>query len=196
MMDMKRLLLTALLLLASPSWAAPLDDASAAWARGDYAAELRIARPLAAKGEAWAQSFLGDNYGSGQGVIQDYAEAMKWYRLAAAQGHASAQSNLGVMYDNGQGVAQNYAEAMKWYRLAAVQGNASAQANLGAMYGNGQGVIQDYVRAHMWANLAAAKGSKIAAENRERNAKKMTTQKIAEAQKLARECQARDFKGC
>ena len=81
-------------------------------------------------------------------------------------------------------------------RLAAVQGNASAQANLGAMYGNGQGVIQDYVRAHMWANLAASKGSKVAAENRERNAKKMTTQKIAEAQKLARECQARDFKGC
>ena len=73
---------------------------------------------------------------------------------------------------------------------------AMPSRNLGAMYGNGQGVIQDYVRAHMWANLAASKGSKVAAENRERNAKKMTTQKIAEAQKLARECQARDFKGC
>ena len=78
---MKRLILTALLLLASPAWAAPIDDAAAANARGDYAAELRITRPLAAKGEAWAQHFLADSYAGGQGVVQDYAEAVKWYRL-------------------------------------------------------------------------------------------------------------------
>ena len=58
-MDVKRLLLTVLLLLSSPAWAGPRDDAAAASTRGDYAAELRITRPLAAKGEVWAQSFLG-----------------------------------------------------------------------------------------------------------------------------------------
>ena len=59
-----------------------------------------------------------------------------------------------------------------------------------------QGVPMDDVRAHSWFNLAAAKGDAIAVKNRELIAKKMTTQQIAEAQKLARECQARDFKGC
>jgi len=57
--SMYSLLFSALLLLASPAWAAPIDDAAAANARGDYTAELRITRPLAAKGEAWAQSLLG-----------------------------------------------------------------------------------------------------------------------------------------
>ena len=157
---MKRLLLTTLLLLASSAWAAPIDDALAANARGDYAAGLKIIRPLAAKGVAWAQLFLGDSYSTGEGVLQDYAEAVKWYRLAAAQGNADAQYNLGVMY------------------------------------GKGQGVPMDDVVAHMWFNLAAVKGDADAVKNRDIAAKKMTAQQIAEAQKLARECQARDFKGC
>ena len=157
---MIRTFLTALLLLASPAWAAPIDDAAAANGRGYYAAELRITRPLAAKGEAWAQYALGDSYRNGKGVPQDYAEAVKWYRLAAAQGNAGAQSNLGIMYDNGQGVPL------------------------------------DDVRAHMWFNLAAVKGDADAVKNRDIAAKKMTPQQMAEAQKLARECQARNFKGC
>ena len=130
-------------------------------------------------------------------MVQDYAEAVKWYRLAAAQGKANAQYNLGVMYENGQGVVQDYTEAVKWYRLAAAQGDADAQYNLGAMYDNGQGVVQDYVRAHMWYNLGAVSGkAEYAAKNRDSIAAKMTPPQIAEAQKLARECQARKFKGC
>jgi TPR repeat protein len=130
-------------------------------------------------------------------VVQDYAEAVKWYRLAAAQGHAAAQSNLGTMYVNGQGVVQDYAEAVKWYRLAAAQGHAAAQSNLGTMYVNGQGVVQDYVRAHMWFNLGAVSGkAEKATSNRDSLAAKMTPAQIAEAQKIARECQARSFKDC
>jgi TPR repeat protein len=81
-------------------------------------------------------------------------------------------------------------------RLAATKGYADAQSNLGEMYYNGQGVVQDYTRAHMWWNLAAVKGDSNAVENRDIVAKRMTTQQIAEAQKLARECQARNFKNC
>ena len=113
--------------------AGPIDDAASAWARGDYAAELKITRPLALKGEAWAQTFLGDSYADGKGVTKNHAEAVKWYLLAAAQGNANAQFNLGTMYAKGQGVLQDYAEAVKWYRLAAAQGNASAQFNLGIL---------------------------------------------------------------
>ena len=45
---MKRLLIIVLLLFASSAWAEPIDDAAAANARGDYAAVLKIIRPLAA----------------------------------------------------------------------------------------------------------------------------------------------------
>ena len=129
-------------------------------------------------------------------VAQDYAEAVKWWKLAAAQGLASAQSNLALMSVKGQGVVQDYAEAVKWYKLAAAQGDAGAQSSLGYMYGNGRGVVQDYVRAHMWWNLAAVKSNADAEKNRDIVAKKMNTQQIAAAQKLASECQARNYKNC
>jgi TPR repeat protein len=174
----------------------PMRAAIDANARGDYAEEFRITRPLAEKGDSWAQYNLGLIYYNGEGVTQDYAEAAKWYRLAAAQGHAGAQLNLGAMHYNGEGVTQDYAEAAKWYRLAAAQGHAIAQSNLGGMYGNGQGVLQDYVKAHMWMNLAAAKGHANGARNRDIVAKRMTSQQIAEAQKMARDCLARNLKGC
>ena len=130
-------------------------------------------------------------YGKG-----NYIQALAKFRLAAAQGRASAQVILGLMYSDGQGVAQDYAEAVRWYRLAAAQGHADAQYNLGLMYGKGQGVAQDYVRAHLWFNLAAVKGNADAVKNRDIVAKRMTSQQVAQAQKLARECQARNFKNC
>ncbi len=194
---MKKLLLTLLTaLMLNAARAGPVDDALAAYARNDFATVVQIVRPLALKGEAWAQSWLADAYYIGRGVVQDYAEAVRWHRLAAQQGYARAQYNLGNMYSNGQGVVQDYAEAVRWYRLAAQQGYARAQYNLGNMYSNGQGVVQDYVKAHSWYNLSAIKGDADAVKNRDIVAKRMTSQQIAEAQKMARDCQARNFKGC
>ena len=147
-------------------------------------------------------------YANGQGVPQDYAEAVKWYRKAAEQGDATAQSNLGVMYEKGQGVPQDYAEAVKWWRKAAAeQGNAFAQSNLGTMYANGRGVPQNYVQAHVWFNLAAANARSIwglgdaidfydAVKNRDIVAGKMTPAQIAQAQEMARKCQASNYKKC
>jgi hypothetical protein len=130
-------------------------------------------------------------YHDGKGVTQDFAEAVRWYRKAADQGYAFAQSNLGVMYDKGQGLPQDYREAVRWYRKAADQGNTAAQFLLGSMYANGLGVTQDYVAAHMWFNLAASHTSgddqKRIAQGRDRVAGMMTSQQIAEAQRMARE---------
>jgi TPR repeat protein len=100
------------------------------------------------------------------------------------------------MYNSGQGVLQDYAEAAKWYRLAVAQGHAGAQINLGVMYHSGQGVLQDYTKAHSLYNLAATKGNATAVKNRDSVAALMTPQQIADAQKLARDCLARNFKGC
>ena len=101
------------------------------------------------------------------------------------------------MYARGQGVPQDYNTAVKWYRLATGQGNASAQSNLGTMYGLGTGVIQDNIYAHMWFNIAASSGNaKNASKNRDIIAKQMTPADISAAQTLARECVAKNYKGC
>ena len=119
-----------LLGLAAPVAAGPVEDATAAYDRGEYATAMRLWRSLAGRGVADAQFLLGRMYHSGQGVpvSQDYAEALKWYRLAAAQGNADAQTFLGVMYRYGQGVPQDYVLAHMWFNLAAVQGDDSGQA--------------------------------------------------------------------
>ena len=121
---------------------------------------------------------------------------MKWYRGAAKQGYASAQTNLGVMYKEGLGEPQNYKTAVKWYRLAAEQGFASAQFILGVMYGRGKGVIQDWVYAHMWGNLGASNGNENGGKLRDIAAKNMTPSQLETAQKLARECVRKNYKGC
>ena len=109
---------------------------------------------------------------------------------------AEAQFNLGVMYSKGQGVPQGYAEAVRWYRLAAEQGFAEAQTNLGTRYALGQGVPQNYVRAHMWFNLSSANGAELGSENRDITAGEMTPVDILIAERLARECMAKGYKGC
>ena len=192
-----RTVLIALSLVVSTTVrAGDVEDGDAAFLRKDYATALKKYKSAAAKGDVKGQDRVGDVYNEGLGVVQDYAEAVRWWTLAAAQGYASAQHNIGVMYSSGQGVVQDYVEAVRWYKLAAAQGVSFAQYNLGVMYRQGQGVVQDYVRAHMWTNLAAVKGDADAVKNRDILAAKMSTQQIAEAQKMARECQARNFKGC
>ncbi len=148
-----------------PTTGGRIDDADAAYRRGDYATALRLFRPLAEQGNASAQFFLGVMYRDGRGVPKNDAEAVKWYRLAADQGLAVAQNHLGFRYFNGRGVSQNDAEAAKWFRLAAEKGNASARISLGAMYSNGRGVPQNDTEAVNWYRLAADK-SNASAQNR------------------------------
>lgn len=64
------------------------------------------------------------------------------------------------------------------------------------MYSYGNGVPQDFVRAHMWFNLGAVLGDADAVKYRDLAAKRMTPPQIAEAQKMARDCHQRNFKGC
>jgi TPR repeat protein len=126
----------------------------------------------------------------------DYANAARLMKIPAQQGYAPAQFNLGVMYFKGLGIPQDYAEAFRWYKMAAQQGYAPAQYNLGVMYAKGQGIPQDYARAYLWYNLAAIKGDTDSVKNRDIFAKRMTSQQIAEAQKMARECLESNYKKC
>ena len=142
---------------------------------------------------AWANPFEDGLAAYNRG---DFADAAKKFREGAAQGDVHAQTALGNLYGNGKGVRQNYAESVKWYRLAAVSGYASAQNALGFQYATGHGVSQDFIRAFMWFDIASTSGEPLGPQNRDSIAKQMTAQQIAEAQRWARDCRERGFKGC
>ena len=159
-------LLTLLLILVvcatRPAVAGPLDDGIAAYYKRDYAAALRLLRPLADQGDARAQSTLGSMYFGGSGVPVDPAAAATWFRKAAEQGDGPAQFALGSMYKIGAGVPQDYMAAARWLRKAADQDSVMAQTELGLMYEEGLGLPKDYAAAAVWYRKAAARGWLIA----------------------------------
>ena len=106
------------------TYADALDEAAAAYKKGDYATALKALRILADQGNGNAQYNLGHMYANGHGVEQDYEQAIKWYRQAADKGFSEAQHKRGYMYAQGRGVTLDYKEAVKWYRKAAKKGVA------------------------------------------------------------------------
>ena len=116
-------------LLTMPANAQDFENGLAAAERGDYETALREWRPLAERGDAEAQYYLGSMYDRGIGVRQDYAKAAKWYRRAALLGDGDAKNNLGAMFINGHGVPQDYVRAHMWFSLAAAQDNEPAIEN-------------------------------------------------------------------
>ena len=127
--------------------------------------DLTSLRRAAERGDAKAQSALGDRFLYGDGVARDFNEAREWYQKAAEQGDAKADNSLGYMYDAGRGVRRDYAEALMWYSKAADHGSAAAACSLGNMYYSGQGVRQSYGEAWRWYKKAADFGSASAAGN-------------------------------
>jgi uncharacterized protein len=67
---------------------------------------------------------------------------------------------------------------------------------MGVMYGKGQGVPQDDIYAHMWGNIGSSNGNENGGRLRDFVAKNMTPSQIEKAQRLARECVAKNYKGC
>ena len=95
------------------------------------------------------------------------------------------------MYNEGKGVIQDEITAANWFLKSAEQGNAQAQYNLGWFY-----TARNIIYAHMWWNIAAFNGFPYATELRDIRAEKMSISQIEEAQTLARECLAKNYKGC
>ena len=106
-----------------------------AYQKGDFLVALKKLVPLADKGDATAQLYLGMMNEKGQGVPRNYKRAAVRYRQAAEQGNAEAQRHLGEMYNSGRGVPQNKKIAAEWYRKSSAQGgkeHAAKQANMEA----------------------------------------------------------------
>ena len=124
----------------------------------------------------------------------NYNKALEKLRPLAAQGHAAAQYNLGVMNEWGDGVPQNNLLAIKWYRRAAENFHKDAQNNLGAMYSKGEGVEQNFIKALKWFVISGENGSEEGRKNIDMVEKRMTSEQITLARKLAREWMRQHFK--
>ena len=77
------------LLCGMPALASPGTDAYHA---GDYRRAFSLFEPLAKRGFAEAQYFLGRMYENGQGVDASGERALFWYSRAAAQGNIEARA--------------------------------------------------------------------------------------------------------
>ncbi len=104
---------------AAPAVAAPIDDANAAYQRGNYAAAEKLLLPLAESGNAYAQYRLGQVYAEAPGELRSVEEAAKWFESAALQGQPHAQYKLGILYVNGNGVSKDLVQAYLWLSLSA-----------------------------------------------------------------------------
>jgi TPR repeat protein len=122
--------------MAAMSWARKAADQGnvsgqvelgrSAYASGDYVTAMRLLRPLADRGFALPQFYLGHMYANGRGVPRNDAAAVSWYQKAAEQNYGSAQISLGFMCENGRGVPQDYAAVMNWYRMVAMESTSNA----------------------------------------------------------------------
>ncbi len=90
--------------------------------------------------------------------------------------------------------AETYGLAYEGFLELSEKGSSISQYFLGEMCLKGMGVLQDFSQAHMWFNIAASQGHKKARAHLDRLTIKMSSDQIAEAQKLAREWVAMNHK--
>jgi TPR repeat protein len=96
-----------------------------------------------------------------------------------------------VAYNRG-----DYVPAIRLFRPLATSGNAKAQSVLGVMFRKGEGVPKNPVRAHMWFSFAAARGDAKAKAQLREVSRTMTPQEIGDAEKMARACEASNYREC
>jgi uncharacterized protein len=170
--------LSIMALLSTSVQADELADARSAYEHGEFASAQNRFLPLAKKGDALAEFYLGLIHENGQGVAQNYKKAGEWYQKAANHGIAVAQNNLAMMYSQGKGLPQDHKQALKWFSKAAAQGSASAQLNIGIMYADGLGVYQNSLDAYIWATIATVHGDANSKILQDHMAKQLTADNI------------------
>jgi len=149
----------------------------------DFAEAISWYRKAAEQYHLCAMENLGEMFENGQGVRADRAETFRWYCRAADVAYSDLSSKP-AQWDPDVTIGV--------FHKAAEYGYALAQWIVGALLA--VGVFHrppDYVQAYMWINLAASASTgddqREYLSERDAVAAKMTPQKVAEAQRLARE---------
>src|SRR6201999_2973082 len=131
---------------------------SAAFARKDYPAALKLLAPLADAGDPIAGCMVKVMRDRMLGCIAYDADAMTMTCPAAAAGKPWALLGLAGNYRTGLILEQDAAKAATLYRRAADQGSPIAQQVLGDLYAKGEGVARDLATACRWWGRAALQG--------------------------------------
>lgn len=153
-----RSIVAALVFLAAPAFAAPIDDIQKSLQAKQFETAVPQLRALADKGDATAQFALATVLEGAFGYPNpDPKEAAGWYRKAADQNVPEAQTALADRLMQGVGVEKNYEEAAKLYRAAADKLPVAA-AHMGDLYCYGVGVKEDTAECAKWYRKAAEGG--------------------------------------
>jgi hypothetical protein len=155
----RAILAAAILLIATGSVQAGMEEADAAFNRGAYfEAEVEY-RYQALRGDPYAQFMLARLYHQGPGrVTLDLEAAYRWYSRAADQGYEPARIYVLLLNAQGLGGATLQENAIKELRQLAEQGDLWGQLALGDIFYEGKGVLQDFAEALEWYELAARQG--------------------------------------
>ncbi|MBN1892871.1 sel1 repeat family protein [bacterium] len=119
---------------------------------------IRYFRMAAMKGNAIAQSALGEKYAVGDGVPVNSRESLQWLSQAADKGDTDAQNMLGTLYHTGRGVPYNPGQARLCFENAAQKGDRIAQYNLGLMHFQNSGTVESLAQAAKWFLRSARQG--------------------------------------
>ncbi len=154
---LQRLMFAMLLALCLPAFSA---TPASAWEERS----LSRLQPLADKGNAEAQYFMGMFYGQGiGGANEDPKLAWDWFQKSAAGGDPLGAYKVGSYYAGLPPglVAADADKAFSYKLFAAKAGYALAQTDIANIYYK----AGDYAQAEKWWKLAADQGEPTAANN-------------------------------
>jgi uncharacterized protein len=146
-----------------PAFAQSLERGWDAYLASRYSEAWRELRPLAERGNADAQYYVGTMVQHGHGTRAHARRAAEWYAQAGRQGHSLAQFALGFLlyYGGGDGDGEIYADpgaAAPWLLNAAQRNVVPAQHLVGRMYRDGIGLPANREKALEWTRRAADVG--------------------------------------
>ena len=145
--------------LAPAASAAAIDDAVAAYDRGDLAAARSAFTRLSRQGLPAADYNLAVMHLRAELPHASPREALRLMTRAAEAGFVTAIFGLAQLHEQGQaGLHVDLVEANRWYQRAADAGSVDAQVAIATAYYLGRGAAKDAALAARWFRIAAQGG--------------------------------------
>lgn len=145
--------------LAASVAATGIDDAVAAYERGDLVVARTAFTRLARQGVPAAEYNLAVMHLRGELPKANPREALRLMTHAAEAGFVTGVYGLGQMHELGQGgLKVDLVEANRWYRRAAEAGSVEGQVAIGTAHFLGRGAAKDLALAARWFRIAAQGG--------------------------------------
>ena len=162
----------------------------------DVIGAVELLERAAGQGHAPALVTLGEIYVQGRyipRVPRNIPLGMSLLQTAVDQGHVPAMHALGEIRYYAE---KDFIAASTLFLQAAQNGHADSMFFLANMHMNGEWVAQDAIKAYMWAELSVMLGNNNGDLLRTQIAEELSANDIFQAEGMARQCQARQFKDC